>query len=135
MEVIYILAADYANTTHDGKLNVMGIFGQIRYPKFPTHHPQMHFVAQINYELQDYGSAHELTVKLIDPDGADIISVTGPINVQPANDGRMPDLNVILPLNNVLLEKPGRHEFAVFIDSDKKSYLGIDVIKLPQKPI
>ena len=135
MEVIYILAADYANTTHDGKLNVMGIFGQIRYPNFPAHHPQMHFVAQINYELQDYGSEHELTIKLIDPDGADIVSVTGPINVRSENGEKIPDLNVILPLNNVLLEKPGRHEFAVIVDGEKKSYLGVDVIKLPEKQI
>ena len=95
----------------------------------------MHFVAQINYELQDYGSEHELTIKLIDPDGADIISVTGPINVRSENGEKIPDLNVILPLNNVLLEKPGRHEFVVIVDGEKKSYLGVDVIKLPEKQI
>lgn len=134
MEVIYLLAADYANTTHDSKLNVMGIFGQIRYPQFPVHHPQMHFVALISYELEDYNANHELTVKLIDPEGADILSVSGPISVQPDKDGRMPDLNVILPLNNVKFEKPGRHDFEVIIDGEKKGFLKIDVTLIQPNP-
>jgi len=47
MDLTYLLAADYANITRDGKLNVMGIFSIINAPGFPAVHPQMYLVAQL----------------------------------------------------------------------------------------
>src|SRR5919204_3250104 len=47
MRLSLALLADYANVSHDGKLNIMGIFGQIHAPQFPAVHAQMHLVLSL----------------------------------------------------------------------------------------
>ena len=78
MKLLLILAADYANITNDGKLNVMGIFREINASHFPARHPSMHIVVILGAELGEYGQTRILTIKLRDPDGNEIMSLSGP---------------------------------------------------------
>jgi hypothetical protein len=47
MELLTILAADYANIAQGGKLNVMGIFRNINALKFPAKHSSMTLVVKL----------------------------------------------------------------------------------------
>jgi len=55
MKLTLFLAADYANITREGKLNVMGIFNDIYARTFPARHSSMHLVAKLGAELGEYG--------------------------------------------------------------------------------
>ena len=64
MELSFMLAADYANVTNNGKLNVMGIFSSINATKFPVKHPQMYIIAQLRVGPAEYGRNFTLELKL-----------------------------------------------------------------------
>lgn len=95
MRLQLLLAADYANITEDKKLNVMGIFREINSFSFPARHPSMHLVINLAAEPEEYGISRKLTVKLIDADGKEILSLSGPVNVPKGEGGRWPEVNAI----------------------------------------
>ncbi|MBA4375273.1 MAG: hypothetical protein C0401_03755 [Anaerolinea sp.] len=134
MELLTILAADYANIAEGGKLNVMGIFRNINGTIFPTRIPSMHLVIKLGADLGEYGETRELTIKLFDPDGKEIIKISGPIKIPEANNGQRPEVNAVLELRDLVFPNPGRYQFCVFIDKDHKGVLPIDVFQLDNPP-
>jgi hypothetical protein len=130
MKLLLLLAADYANITGDGKLNVMGIFRDINAYSFPTRHSSMHLVVKLGAELGEYGDTRTLTVKLRDPDGVDIMTITGPAVIPNSEGGRIPEINAILELKDIIFPKPGPYQFVVLIDKDYKGDLPVYVNKL-----
>lgn len=125
MRLILLLAADYANVTRDAKLNVMGVFNEIRAPTFPARHSSMHLVVKLGAELGEYGQTRQLTVKLLDADGGTIMSLTGPLEIPKAEGGVRPEVNAILELKDVVFPKPGPYQFVVMVDKDHKGDLSI----------
>lgn len=130
MKLLLLLAADYANITGDGKLNVMGIFRDINAFNFPTRHSSMHLVVKLCAELGEYGVTRTLTVKLRDPDGVEIMSLSGPTAAPNSEGGRIPEVIAILELKDIIFTKPGPYQFVVLIDKDYKGDLAIYVNKL-----
>lgn len=130
MNLLLLLAADYANITGDGKLNVMGIFRDINAYSFPARHSSMHLVVKLGAELGEYGDTRTLTVKLRDPDGTEIMSLAGPAVIPNSEGGRIPEVNAILELKDVVFPKPGPYQFVVLIDKDYKGDLPVYVNKL-----
>ncbi len=88
MKLLLLLAADYANVTGDGKLNVMGIFREVNALNFPVRHPSMHLVVKLGAELGEYGETRNLAVKLLDADGNEIMSLSGQVNIPKAVGAR-----------------------------------------------
>lgn len=130
MKLLFLLAADYANITNDGKLNVMGIFRDINAFNFPARHSSMHLVIKLSPELGEYGDTRTLTVKLRDPDGVEIMSLMGPAAIPNSVGGRIPEVNAILELKDIIFPKPGPYQFVVLIDKDYKGDLAIYVNKM-----
>jgi len=130
MKLLLLLAADYANITGDGKLNVMGIFRDINANKFPARHASMHLVVKLGAELGEYGDTRALTVKLRDPDGVEIWSLTGTVAIPKSEGGRVPEVNAILEIKDIVFPKPGPYQFVVLIDKDYKGDLPIYINKL-----
>ena len=135
MRLILLLAADYANVTGDGKLNVMGVFNEVKAANFPARHPSMHLVVKLGAELGEYGQTRQLTVHLHDPDGNGIMTVSGEIQIPSPQGGPRPEVNAILGLRDIVFPKPGPYQFVVLVDKDHKGDLGINVTKVePPKP-
>ena len=111
MKLLLLLATDYANVTSDGKLNVMGIFRDINAVNFPARHSSMHLVVKLGAELGEYGDTRTLTVKLLDPDGVEIMSLTGPVAIPKSESGKIPEVNAILELKDIIFPKPGPYQF------------------------
>jgi len=130
MKLILLLAADCANITGDGKLNVMGIFREINAPNFPAKHASMHLVIKLSAELGEYGKSRDLFVKLLDPNGNEIMNISGPINVPESGGGRIPEVNAILELKDVVFPQPGPYQFVVMVDRDYKGDLPIYANKI-----
>jgi hypothetical protein len=130
MRLILLLAADYANITRDGKLNVMGILNKINAVNFPARHSSMHLIVKLAAELGEYGETRDLSVRLLDPDGGEILRMASPIKVPKSGAGRAPEVNAILELKDVVFPKPGPYQFVVLVDKDYKGDLAIDVNEL-----
>ena len=75
MDVSLALLADAANTSRDGKLNLLGIFDAIQAPTFPTTHPSMTLVLRLEASAADGNRAHDLDVRFIDADGARLFKI------------------------------------------------------------
>ncbi len=130
MKLSLILAADYANVTREGKLNVMGIFREINAYNFPARHPSMHWVLSLKAELGEYGVDRNLIVKLLDADGNEIMDLAGQVSVPKGSGGIVPEVNAILELKDVIFPKPGHYQFIVLVDKDHKGDLTISVNKV-----
>ena len=130
MKQLLLLAADYANITGDGKLNVMGIFNDINAFSFPARHPSMHLVAKLGAELGEYGQIRDFTVKLLDADGNSIMDISGQFEVPEGEKGRKPEVNIILDLKDVVFPKPGIYQFVILVDKDHKGDLTLYANKL-----
>jgi len=127
MRPLLFLAADCANVTGDGKLNVMGIFNDINAYNFPARHPSMHLVAKLGAELSEYGQRRGFTVILMDADGNHIMELSGEFDVPTGQGGKKPEVNIILNLKDIILPNPGRYQFVLLIDKDQKDELTLYV--------
>jgi hypothetical protein len=132
MELSLLLVADYANTTSDGKLNVMGIFGNITAQSFPATHPEMYVIAQLSVSPAEYGRRFKFELKLLGEDGEELGTVGGENEVPRGEKGQRISLNHVMRLVNVMFPRAGIYEFAVLIDNDLKGTLAIDVNQLPE---
>lgn len=128
MHVSFLLVADCANITTDGKLNVMGIFTSIHAAVFPTQPLEFYLIYQLTAGPAEYERAFRMHLKLLDEDGRELMNV--PVQqVMPRGDhGQHVYLNHILRVQKVVFERAGRHEIVVLVDNDQKASVAIDVL-------
>src|SRR5687768_18609054 len=81
VEVPLALLADAANTTENGKLNVLGVFSQLLPAELPYVHPVMTLVIKFEADTVERGSQKDIEIRLVDADGKPIISMKSPMVV------------------------------------------------------
>lgn len=127
MQVTMFLA-DAANVTANGKLNVLGIFTQVNPPVFPYRHPAMVLVSKIALDVGERMDERTIEIFLMDEDAQRTgIEIKGTIEFQRNSDGSMPEVNLVIQLHNVLLEKPGQYEFVLLVNDDRKHSVSLNV--------
>lgn len=130
MEVTILLTADYANSTDNGKLNVMGIFTRIFTTDFPVLHPEMYLIIQLTAGAAEYGREIKLEVKLLDEDANEILNIKDIKHQVPREKSRrIVNINQIIRLQGLVFEKAGSYEFSVLVDGDLKGALPLEVEK------
>jgi hypothetical protein len=117
MKLLALLAADYANVERGGKLNVMGIFNDINAAQFPTRHSAMHLVAKLGADLGESAQTRQLTIKLLDEDGVEMLKLSQDFQLPESSGGRRPEFNFVVELRDLVFPKPGRYEFVLLVDS------------------
>ena len=130
MKPLLFLAADYANVTGDGKLNVMGVFNDINATNFPARHASMYLVAKLGAELGEYGQNRNFSVILLDQDANQIMDIQGQFEVPKGQMGRKPEVNIILDLKDVVFPKPGPYQFVMLVEKDHKGELTLYANKI-----
>ena len=68
MDAVLAVAADYANVSSDGKLNIMGIFQELRPSALPAQVPQMYLVISWDAGPAEFGSHKKVSVTYMGPD-------------------------------------------------------------------
>ena len=136
MKPLLFLAADYANITGEGKLNVMGIFNDINAFNFPARHSSMYLIAKLSPEISEYGQKRSFTILLMDADKNHIVDVSGEFEVPRGQDGKKPEVNIMFELKDVVFKKPGRYMFVLLIDKDQKDeiIMYVNQIQPPNLP-
>jgi hypothetical protein len=132
MQVTLLLAADYANVAQGGKLNVMGIFDNIRARTFPARHTMMHIVIKLAAELGESNETRTVTLKLVDQDGNELMKMAQNVQVPATVGGRRPELNMIMGIQDIKFPEPGTYEFVVLVDKDFKGSRAIQLIQIEQ---
>lgn len=127
MKVDLALLADYAEVTQrGGKLVVCGIFDRISLAGPEAVHPHMALALRLVCDPAEE-PAHHLTVRLIDPDGIDVVApMEGDVEVKNEGEGET-SVNLILDLNLVKFRTHGPHSFDVFLDGQLERQVPLTV--------
>lgn len=120
MDVKFILLADAANVSVEGKLNITGIFNAIGTKAFPAVWPQMQVVIILQADATEQGQTKTVDVQLAGPDGQKVLALGGKVAVPKGEAGYPVETNHILGLSGVKFEKPGDYVFTVLINGDPK---------------
>jgi hypothetical protein len=129
MEVGLAVLADFASTTAEGKLNIMGIFGEINAPTLPFVLPTVvYLVVQFDVSLAETGSEKSLQVRLMDDEGRPIIDMHQPVTVpQAARPGGRVQINNVIGLGGLRFDRAGDYQFAVLVNGEEKKAIPLRV--------
>jgi hypothetical protein len=127
MRVDLALLADYAEVTQrGGKLIVCGIFDRITLADLDAVHPHMALALKLVAEPAG-DTAHRLVVRLVDPDGVDVVTpMEGEVEVK-GEPGVEASVNLILDLNLIKFGAHGPHSFDIFLDGELQHQVPLTV--------
>lgn len=131
MDIPLALLADYANTSQDGKLNIMGVFNRILTKDFPTVHLEMRLVFRLEAQPSERGRQATLEIKLLDADANILQNLTGRLTIPEQSPQPTVQIDQILRLTTVAFEKPGNYRFDILVDGDLKAEVPFTVEQLP----
>ncbi|MFC1660349.1 DUF6941 family protein [Gemmatimonadota bacterium] len=122
MEIDLALLADAATVDAAGKLNILGIFDRISAQGFPAPHPHLSLVLRFHAGLNEAGS-HKVEIVLRDPDGAEVVRVSGEMQIGPGplNAGGQVRVPQVLNLGRLVFPQPGPYAFDVSVDGEHQT--------------
>ncbi len=132
MDVEFAVLADYAANTQEGKLVIGGIFDTIFAGDMPVSHPMMALALRLHAHPGEEG-AHTVRVRLVDPDGHDVIqALEAPMNLSGLDtvDGGSADM--VLQMAGVTFTTMGRHSFDIFVDNRFERSVTLFLKPVPQ---
>ena len=128
MQVSLAVLADCANITQDGKINVMGIFGEINPPGLPAVLPTMFLIIGFVASPAEVGTEKSLQIVLLDEDGTRRLQLQNNAVVpQPSRAGGNATLVSIIGLNNTVFERAGDYQFSILVNGEEKTTIPLRV--------
>lgn len=124
MDIDFAFICDYAEVGN--KINGLGIgFDVIYAQQVPAVHPHFHLVAQIRASIAEIGDK-EITIRLIDADGADVIpEIQGTFNIPAPPAGATESLGRLgVALNNIQFPRFTQYSLHVVVQ-------GREMIRIP----
>ncbi|MEK7469679.1 MAG: hypothetical protein AAB074_20075 [Planctomycetota bacterium] len=134
MRVAFAHFADFVNITHDGKLNVLGIFEAVRATHVPASIPSLALVFRVEAEAHELGRDLTILVDVQTPKGVSIPVINAPFRVErlvPDDPGPTFSTNVTVTLQNLVLESFGRYEFRLLHFQVVLHSLALTVLPIP----
>src|SRR5215212_3955532 len=128
MRLRLAVAADYANVSSDGKVNIMGVFHEIDPAVFPAGLSQGFLVLEWEAGPEETGAQRQLKIAFVDPDGMEKVALGIQITVpKPSRPGSPALFNQIINVGGTPLEKPGGHAFYILADDEEKGRVALYV--------
>jgi hypothetical protein len=122
-------AADYG-----GKLSLLGTFDQIMVKQFPVAHPHCSIALRVRFDRIEEGD-HRVRISIVDEDGKAVSpNVDGSIGVRFPPHFLSVSANMVLGINGIKFEKPGRYSIDLAIDARHEKSLPLNVVQVEQKP-
>ena len=126
MNLDFVLLADAAVADAAGKVTIRG--GGVTHvaaPKLPFSLPSIAIVARFFIERADLSVEQSLTLRVRDPEGAELLAVRGPVTppvagwpVREAHAGEDATLVVVATLSGIEFEREGQHTFETLLNDD-----------------
>ena len=118
METVFLFCTD-ASAGPDGKLNIHGVFNDLRAPDFPARQDQIVLAGIVEWDRHEQGRI-PFRIDLIDPEGMSIFTIEGHTDVEPQPQSGAPArTQFVLPLKNVMFPVPGRYQIRMDFDGHK----------------
>lgn len=118
METIFLFCTD-AGTGPDGKLNIHGVFNDLRASDFPARQDQMVLAGIVEWDRREQGRI-PFTIDLTDPGGKSIFTIEGHTDVEQQPQSKAPArTQFVLPLKNVMFPAPGRYRIRMDFNGNK----------------
>jgi hypothetical protein len=128
MEVEIFTLADYAADQGNSKLTVVGTFDTLFTPNLPSKHPLCSLAIRFRIANSEAGK-HDFEIKTIGPDGKEFNpKVKGDLTVMANPNADYTTLNLVMNMNNLKLEKAGKHHFEFHFDGEFRSGLTMTVV-------
>jgi hypothetical protein len=136
MRINLFLLAEYANNSEDKKLNIMGVFNQINAFQFPTRYPSMYLVLSMSPELGEFGDTRNVTIRLFEPDGGELMKISQSCQFPNIEQGKIPTANFVINLRDLIFPKPGPYIFIVQLEKEQKAQvlMYLNQVEKPQEP-
>lgn len=134
MDVPLAVLADAANVAVDGRLNILGIFSEIRSSQFPAIHPAAVLVFQLRAHRSEQGGQARVTVRLMDLD-KELAEIEGEFVIPVGNEPGDVVMNQIFTLQMLTLPGAGDYAFHILVNGDEKRVVPFRAILLPTSPI
>ncbi len=124
MEVRLAALADFANVDAAGKVNIIGMFNELTADSFPVVVHAMFVALVFEAPPSEFGIDKTLSLLLIDSDGQKVIDMSfGSHTPSPTRSGAPAQINLVVCLNNVKIDRPGEYEFCVLVNGEQKKTL------------
>ncbi len=126
MHVSFALFADAANISQEGKLNILGVFDALQVGGVPAVHPRATLIVRLKATADDAGR-HTLSFNWAGPDGEEIWSSSGELDVGPPPPGAT-DLDVpVIAAIDLPIREAGNHTMQVSLDDEMHAELVLHV--------
>jgi hypothetical protein len=127
MNVTLAVLCDYANVTQDGKLNILGTFGEINPPFLPFAMPQMFVVSSLTASAAEPRQKH-IRIVLLAADGKQVfVAEQDVVLPDPPRPGQRINLNAIFGMQGVNLEQAGDYAFSIQVGGEEKASIPLHV--------
>src|SRR5688500_1557336 len=130
MQVAFALFADAANLSQEGKLNVLGVFDALQVGTLPAVHPRAHLVVHLKGSPSDVGR-HTVTLRWINPEGSELWTSTGELNVGQPPAGVMEMDLPLIAQSDLPIDSAGAYHMAVALDEKKRAGVPVQVRTVP----
>jgi hypothetical protein len=113
---------DYALTSQDGKLSVLGIFSQMNLAQLPGVSPPYFAVVVLTLDQGSYS----VRFGVVDPVGQQVLNEEPPaFDMEVETAGA--DTNLVIQFNNLPLGRPGIYQVQLFLDGRLTHSLPLNV--------
>jgi hypothetical protein len=113
---------DYALTSQDGKLSVLGIFSQMNMAQLPGITPPYFAVVVLSLDPGNYS----VRFGVVDPVGQQVLTDEAPeFDMEVETAGA--DTNLVIQFNNLPLSRPGIYQVQLFVDARLTHSLPLNV--------
>ena len=118
MELNALICGD-ARLSHDGKLELSGVFNELYAPAFPATQAHIVLVAMLVWDAGEQGKLL-FTIDLVGPSKKSVFTVEGSTDVpERAAGAPPPKTQLVLPLHNIMFPVAGRYRFAFQIGATR----------------
>ena len=117
MNITFALFADAANLSQEGKLNILGVFDAVQVGGVPAVHPRAHLVVRLKGRVDDVG-AHRVTLTWLNPEGSELWSTTGELNIEPPPVGVTEMDFPLIASVDLPIDRPGAFTMRIALDDN-----------------
>lgn len=133
MDVPLAVLADAANTTADGRLNILGTFNRINASQFPAVHPSCTLVIVFRARRSEQGQHVRASILFMDEDRS-LAQLETEFTVPPPEGPGDVFVQQILQVRNLVLPHSGSYAFHILVNGTEQRTIDFLAAEAPESP-